>query len=91
VANRFYGQVERLYVSGATDVVCNIRLADVTPEDASLPLDGYFFLESDHPNASAQYSLALLAASGRHRLQIRTKAEAVATSRAAILYMVIDW
>ena len=91
MANRFFGQVERLYVSGATDVVCNIRLTDVTPEDAALPLDGYFSLGSDHPHANALYSLALLAASGRHRLQIRTKDEVVATSRAPILYMVIDW
>jgi hypothetical protein len=91
VANRFYGQVERLYASGLPEIVCYIRLTDVTPEGAELPLDGYFALEADHPHANALYSLAMLAASGRHRLQIRTKDEVVSTSRAPILYLVIDW
>jgi hypothetical protein len=91
VADRFFGQVGRLYVSSLPEIVCYIRLEDVTPADAVLPLDQYFSLETNHPHANALYSLAMLAASGRHRLQIKTKGEAVATSRALISYMVIDW
>jgi len=91
VADRFFGQVARLYVSSSTEIVGYIRLEDVTPADAVLPLDGYFSLETAHPHANALYSLAMLAASGRYRLQIKTKAEAVPTSRALIQYMVIDW
>ena len=68
-----------------------IRLTDVTPEDAPLPQDGYFHLEISHENYNALYSLALLAASNRQRLQIRTKDEAVPTSVAPISYLVLDW
>lgn len=91
MAFRFFGQVGRLYVRGTPNVGCMIRLRDVTPADAPLPQDGYFYLSSDHPNYDALYSLALLAANGRHRLQIRTRDDAVPTEPAAISYLVIDW
>jgi len=68
-----------------------IRLSDVTPDDAPLPQDGYFYLEIGHENYNALYSLALLAASGRQRLQIRTRGEAVPTAVAPISYLVLDW
>lgn len=91
MANRFFGQVERLYVRGTPNIGCMIRLRDVTPADETLPRDEYFYLDSDHPNYNALYSLALLAANGRHRLQVRTFGDAVPTEYARISYLVIDW
>lgn len=91
MAYRFYGQVARLYVRGTPQIGCMIRLKDVTPAGVDLPQDGYFYLESEHPNYNALYSLAVLAASGRHRLQIRTQGDAVPTSPARVSYMVLDW
>jgi hypothetical protein len=92
MAFRFSGQVDRLYVRGGTpNVGCMIRLRDVTPADATLPQDGYFYLDRDNTNYDALYSLALLAANGRHRLQVRTIGDAVPTEPAPISYLVVDW
>jgi hypothetical protein len=88
MAFRFYGEVDRLYVDRSG---CNIRLQNVTPPGEPLPQDGYFVLHLDHENYAALYSLALLAASGRHRLSIRTVGDAVPTARAEVQYMVLDW
>jgi hypothetical protein len=88
MAFRFYGEVARLFVA---TYGCNIRLQNVTPEGAELPLDGYFLLPLSHDNYSALYSLALFASAGRHRLSIRTVTDADSTSRAEISYMVLDW
>lgn len=85
---RFYGEVERLYTRRSG---CSIRLQNVTPAGAVLPKHGYFHLWRDHENYDALYSLALLAASGRHRLSIRSVEDAVATSIASVEYMVLDW
>ena len=87
-AFRFFGEVERLYVTtGGTFV----RLENVTPGNEPLPRDGYFLLRRDHENYDAIYSLALLAASGRHRLQIRSVADADPSEHAEVAYMVLDW
>lgn len=88
---RFSGQVARLYVRGTPLPGCWIRLSDVAPANATLPQNGYFQVELDHENYNALYSLALLAASERRRLQIRTKADAVPTAVAPVSYMVLDW
>lgn len=85
---RFYGEVARLFVNYAG---CYIRLEHVTPEGAVMPKDGYFQLPLGHSNYNALYSLALFASAGRHRLSIRTTADAVPTSAAQISYMVLDW
>lgn len=85
---RFYGEVARLYVNSSG---CIIRMQNVTPQGVVMPKDGYFHLELDHPNYSALYSLAMLAASGRHRLSIRTKEDAVSSSNAVVQYFVLDW
>jgi hypothetical protein len=85
---RFYGEVERLFVRREG---CEIRLQNVSPSDAEMPKDGYFFLYREHENYRALYSLALLAASGRHRLSIRTVTDAVDTAPAEVEYMVLDW
>lgn len=85
---RFYGEVERLFVRRSG---LEIRLQNVTPQDAVMPKDGYFWLKLDHENYSALYSLALLAASGRHRLSIRSVTDAVPTEPAEVEYMVLDW
>jgi len=85
---RFYGEVERLYVRRSG---CTVRLQNVTPSDAVMPKDEYFHLERDHENYEALYSLALLAASGRHRLSIRAVTDAVPEENAIVEYMVLDW
>jgi hypothetical protein len=85
---RFYGEIERLYTRRSG---CSIRLQNVTPAGAVLPKDGYFHLSRDHENYAALYSLAMLAASGRHRLSIRTVKDAVPESAAEVEYMVLDW
>jgi hypothetical protein len=85
---RFYGEVARLFVHTRG---CEIRLQNVSPQGAELPKDGYFSLLLGHENYAALYSLALFAASGRHRLSIRTVQDADSTSPAEISYIVLDW
>jgi hypothetical protein len=85
---RFYGEIERLYTKSDG---CSIRLQNVTPTGIVMPRDGYFHLDLNHENYAALYSLALLAASGRHRLSIRTTDDAVPTSPANVQYLVLDW
>jgi hypothetical protein len=87
----FTGQVERLYVRGSSMTGCFIRLRDIAPADATLPKEEYFYLSSDTPNYNALYSLALLAANGRHRLGVRTVSDTNPTQYAQILYLVLDW
>ena len=88
MAFRFFGEVERLYVRNTG---CIIRLENVTPSDAELPQFGYFLLRREHDNYDSLYSLALLAATGRHRLQIRANEDAVSTETAIVNYLVLDW
>lgn len=87
-AFRFFGEVQRLY---ADRNGCYIRLENVTPQGEPLPKNSYFQLKRDHKNYDALYSLALLAASGRHRLQIRSSADADPGEYAEISYLVLDW
>lgn len=87
-AHRFFGEVQRLYV---TRPGLFVRLENVTPTGEPLPKDQYFLLERDHRNYDSLYSLALLAASGRHRLQIRTSRDADPSEHAEVAYMVLDW
>ena len=86
--NRFFGEVARLYVRRSG---CTIRLQNVTPANEPLPQDQYFHLRRDHDNYNALYSLALLASTGRHRLQIRTVNDADPAALAEIEYLVVDW
>ena len=90
MAIRFFGEVERLYVDSAG---CYIRLQNATssPANDPFPKDGYFQIRSDHANYDSLYSLAMLASSGRHRLQIRTSTAATAAERARVSYLVLDW
>ena len=55
------------------------------------PKDGCFELKNSHPNFNALYSLTLVAAANRQKLQIRTRENIVPTSRAEILDMYLDW
>ena len=87
-AFRFFGEVRRLYVSRPG---LYVRLENVTPSNEPLPKDGYFLLRRDHENYDSIYSLALLAASGRHRLQIRSSENATPSENAEVAYMVLDW
>ena len=87
-AFRFFGEVERLYVTRSGLFV---RLENVAPTGEPLPKDEYFLLKRDHENYDAIYSLALLAASGRHRLQIRSSQVADPSEHAEVAYMVLDW
>lgn len=88
MTTRFYGEVERLYVRRNG---CSIRLTNVMPDDAVMPKDGYFDLKRSHENYPSLYSLAMLAASGRHRLSIRSVDDADPNSSAEVDYMVLDW
>jgi len=88
MAFRFFGEVQRLYV---TRPGLFVRLENVTPTGVPLPKDQYFLLKRDHRNYDSIYSLALLAASGRHRLQIRSSQDADPSEHAEVAYMVLDW
>ena len=66
---------------------CYIMLKD--PE--YLPKDGYFKLSLNHVNYNSLYSLAVIAAVNRYKLQIRTGGDIVDTEYAEVLYMVIGW
>jgi hypothetical protein len=66
---------------------CYIMLKD--PE--YLPKDGYFKLSLNHKNYNSLYSLAVIAAVNRYKLQIRATGDIVDTEYAEVLYMVISW
>ncbi|MCP4611258.1 MAG: hypothetical protein GY845_21315 [Planctomycetes bacterium] len=55
------------------------------------PKDGYFKLSLNHANYNSLYSLAVIAAVNRYKLQIRTYGDIVDTEYAEVLYMVISW
>ena len=82
---RLKGKVIRLFPANR---VTHIRL-DIDPKVG--PLDGYFDLKLDHDNYNALYTLALAAAVNRLPLTIRAVSDIVATERAVVQYMVVDW
>jgi hypothetical protein len=84
------GKVKRLYPSyESTKGKTFIRLE--LPASASAPKDGYFFIDSSHPNYNALYSLALVAAVNRYELTIRTSADISSLAHAKVEYLVVDW
>jgi hypothetical protein len=84
------GRVKRIYASYETR---NARtyIALELPASTMAPKDGYFVLESRHPNYNALYSLALVAAVNRYELSIRAAAEITNQAHAQVEYMVVDW
>ena len=84
MAIRAKGTVARLYPNSEG---CYIRL----DYSGVKPKDGYFFLDKDHGNYNALYSLAVAAAINRDKLTIRTKADIDPNEHAKTVYMVVDW
>ena len=84
------GKVKRLYPSyETTKGKTYIRLE--LPASVVAPKDGYFFIETSHPNYNALYSLALVAAVNRYELAIRTAQDISNQDYAKVEYMVVDW
>jgi hypothetical protein len=84
------GRVRRIYPSYQA---ANARtyIALELPAAATAPKDGYFVLESAHPNYNALFSLALVAAVNRYDLTIRAAADITSQAHATVDYMVVDW
>ena len=78
------GLVDRIYSdsSGAF-----IRLQTASPR----PKDGYFRLLLTHKNYDSLYSLALLAAAHRYKLNVRATKNIVANAHAEVAYLTVDW
>jgi hypothetical protein len=85
MALRATGTVSRLYFRAESAIV---RLSIPAAEQ---PKDGYFVLETGHPNYYALVSLVMSAAINRHPLMIRTRADIVPTESAIVEYLVVDW
>jgi len=84
------GKVKRLYPSyETTKGKTFIRLE--LPASAAAPKDGYFFIETSHPNYNALYSLALVAAVNRYQLEVRTAEDISNRDYGKVEYMVVDW
>lgn len=84
------GKVTRLYPSyEATNGKTYIRLE--LPAATVAPKDGYFYIETSHPNYNALYSLALVAAVNRYELTVRTAQDISTQNHAKVEYMVVDW
>lgn len=84
------GKVKRLYPSYETTKGKTFIQLEL-PASAAIPKDGYFFIETSHPNYNALYSLALAAAVNRYELSIRTTADISNQAHAKVEYMVVDW
>ena len=93
------GTVRRIY---ARDSGAYIRLNIAVPE-GNAPGDGqgpdddtpggghYFKLLRGHDNYNALYSLALVAATNRYKLTIRTEDPINSSEDAEVSYLVVDW
>ena len=84
MANSVRGVVARLYPDSNG---CYIKLVD--PEDT--PKDGYFQLQLKHPNYKCLYALALLVATNRYTLGIRTEQEITIAEHGVVQYMTVNW
>ena len=84
------GKVKRIYPTYET-TRARTYIALELPSTAVAPKDGYFVIESTHPNYNALYSLALVAAVNRYELTIRAAAEITSQAHANVEYLVVDW
>ena len=86
MANYVTGKVARVYTDrGGTYIRLEGLASNVSPRD------GYFLLQTTHPNYNSLYSLLLTAATNRLDLQIRTVDEISPGLHAVVAYMVVDW
>ena len=84
MANKITGKVKRIYLRTSG---CFLRIE----YEGTQPKNSYFFLDKNHTNYNALYSLALTAAVNGYNLHVRAKSEIIASKQAEIDYFVVDW